>query len=82
MTVNIDITPEDLLALGTDVSEAGPGRRLRSEDFLRRLILVCQGESRRKAEELQLFTQIFDEWTEPDEIESDKELFPDSEDRG
>lgn len=80
MTVEIEITPEDLLALGTDVSEAGPGRRLRSEDFLRRLIVNCQGEARKKEEELQLFSQIFDGWTEPDEIERDSELFPDVED--
>lgn len=78
MVVKIDITPEDLLNLGTDVSEVGPGRRLRSEDFLRRVIVTCQNEVMVKGEEIQLFSQILDEWAEPDDIEDDKELFPDS----
>ena len=82
MIVEINITPEDLLNLGTDVSETGPGRRLRSEDFLRRLILSCQSQVRIKDEELRVFNEIFDEWSEPDDIRNDEELFPDSEDRG
>ena len=82
MEIKIDITPEEILALGTDVSGERQGGRLQSEDFIRRLITTCQMQAISKSEELDRMFQVFDAWSEPDEIESDKELFPDADDRG
>ena len=82
MEIKIDITPEEILALGTDVSVERQDGRLQSEDFIRRLISTSQVQAIRKSEELDRMFQVFDAWAEPDEIESDKELFPDADDRG
>lgn len=80
MTVTVEVSPDELIALGTDVSSGN----LRSEDFIRRLILACQSKSVKLSEELQLFNQIFDEWSEPDDIESNADLFfnPSSDEQG